>query len=396
MNKKKVLFVCYRNPYPVTSGEKITMMQNLVILSKKYNVDCLILSEEPIGIEAEAVLKKYAHRLIIFPGNKMVLRIARVMSFFFRFKPLQNGYFFSKGIRDFIYSNHRKYDCIFCSHMRTGQYVTKLEGVKKVLDCPDCITSNVSSVANTSRFFKKALYSAELKRVRRFETQEYDGFDRVFVISEKDRESLLLLNPGLEPRLSLLYNYVRDLGYDPNAEEGLGPTACFLGKVGYKPNEDAILFFADRIFPTLKKTYPSFVFNIYGGGVTARIKNLGQRPGIIVHGFVDNVGAAIQANTIVVAPMISGSGTQNKILEAMLLGKTVLTTTLGAEGLHGLTGEELVVCPNDEAFLDRCLHFLDASSRGERIRIGKQAREYVQKEFSLSIVERQLLDNMPI
>lgn len=389
---KRILYVTYRNFYPVSSGEKITMMQNLKLLSRYYDVDCLIIDEKKNFSESNDLINEYCNEVIQLYYPPKIVKTLRCLLNFFTRKPIQNGYFYSKKAATFIKNNYKKYDLIFCTHMRTGQYVESLKEIKKILVCPDCITLNSKSEASNSKGFRKLIFKIDANNVKRFETKIYRKFDYLYVISQRDREQLIQMDHSISPKTGLLFNYARDLGYSPKIKETSTKQICFLGRLEYGPNATAITHFVNIIMPQLKTKFSDLIFNIYGGGSAKRIKSISKKDDVVIHGFVDDVASEIQKNTFVIAPMISGSGTQNKILECMMLKKLVITTKIGLDGLHNLTGSEIVSADSDDDFVEKCIYYLSDKSKDERDLIGEKARKYVLENYSEIQFEKQLVE----
>ena len=370
------------------------MMQNLVFLSEKYDVDCLVLDSDCPSEESVSELKKYCCNITFVKMSNIFLRFIYCLLNLMQGKPIQNGYFYSKKIKNFVLKNYKKYDGIFCMHMRTGQYVLNLKDIKKYIDCPDCISLNSKNEYESSKGIRRILFKFDYKNVKKFESTKYNLFDGVFVINKRDKESLIKMDGRLEHKTFLLYNYVRDLGYNPKNDKVSTPSVCFLGRVAYGPNTVAIKHFVFDIFPSLKRVFPDLIFNVYGGSVTKEIKRLELIDGVRIHGFVDDVAKEIQSNSFVVAPMISGSGTQNKILECMMLKKLVITTKIGIDGLDDITGNEIIVCDDDNSFINKCLYYLKNENYSEVKSIINNSYSYVVKHYSKENSKLQLLNNI--
>lgn len=370
------------------------MMQNLLILSKKYDVDCLIMDKKSEKEQSFDEIKKYSKNVFYFKQPNLFVRALNCLKFLILKKPIQNGYFYSRKMNKFVHKNSENYDGIFFMHMRTAQYGLKIS-TKKYIDCPDCITMNSFNEFKNSKGLKRLIYRFDYKNVKRFEATKYREFDGVFVINNRDKKQLIELDNKLEHKVYLLQNYVRDLGMLDNLSEKRNEI-CFLGRMAYGPNILAIDNFVKNIYPRLKEQFPNLIFNIYGGSVVGKIKKLTKIDGVIVHGYVENVAKEIQQNRFVVAPMISGSGTQNKILECMRLKKLVLTTQLGVDGLDNVSDEDIVVCNDNDDFVKKSLYFLSDESDIKKQIIEENAFRYVQNNFSFEISETQLLSKMEV
>ena len=160
----------------------------------------------------------------------------------------------------------------------------------------------------------------------------------------------------------------------------------FVGKMNYEPNVVAVTSFIHNIFPALVKNHPKLRFMIVGAYPDARVKKLADANNIIVTGFVDSLEPYFQQATIVIAPMLTGAGIQNKIIQAMSYACCVATTPIGAEGLHINKGE-IAVWKSVDEWIVGINELLD--NRDIRKDMGMKARQYVIDNLSSSIVEKQ-------
>lgn len=160
----------------------------------------------------------------------------------------------------------------------------------------------------------------------------------------------------------------------------------FVGKMSYEPNIVATTYFSTRIFPSLKVHYPDLKFIIVGANPDDRVKELMKIEGVIVTGFVDSVEPYFKDSTIVVAPMLTGAGIQNKIIQAMSYGCCVATTTIGAEGLE-INHEEIEILNSADEWINGLSLLL--KNRERRIAMGRLARKYVIANLSPQIISQQ-------
>ena len=160
----------------------------------------------------------------------------------------------------------------------------------------------------------------------------------------------------------------------------------FVGKMSYEPNVVATTHFATRVFPKLLSRFPELRFVIVGANPNARVRQLAELRNVEVTGFVDSVEPFFQGAAIVVAPMLTGAGIQNKIIQAMSYGCCVVTTPIGAEGLD-IHHEEIAEVEGDNEMATTIASLLLAPER--RKTMGKIAREYVISHLSESVISEQ-------
>lgn len=163
-------------------------------------------------------------------------------------------------------------------------------------------------------------------------------------------------------------------------------TIMFLGKMDYEPNITAVSYFVNSIFPQLKARFKNLKFIIVGAKPTKEILEMSNTDGVEVTGFVDSTEPYFQNATLVIAPMLTGAGVQNKIIQAMSFGCCVVTTDIGAEGLS-LEGDDLIILNSDTEWINGLSLLI--KDRERRITIGINARETIRKTLSKDIVFEQ-------
>ena len=153
----------------------------------------------------------------------------------------------------------------------------------------------------------------------------------------------------------------------------------FVGKMSYEPNVVAVTFFSTKIFPVLKNKFPNLKFKIVGANPDPRVSKLSSYNGIEVTGFVKSIEPYFQESTIVIAPMLTGAGIQNKIIQAMSYGCCVATTPIGAEGLN-IENNEIAIYNSEDEWVNGIEKLL--SDRNKRKNMGFLAIDYVRKNLS--------------
>jgi glycosyltransferase involved in cell wall biosynthesis len=187
-------------------------------------------------------------------------------------------------------------------------------------------------------------------------------------------------------------NYSRDLGYDMNRDVKIKSLKIsFIGKMSYEPNVNAVKHFVNNVFLEIKKTYPDLEFHIIGPNPSKYIKSLENVTGIKVRGFVDDPAYELMSSKLIVAPMRSGSGMQNKILESMYLGKVVVTNHLGISGFDNISDNEIVICESDLDMISKINSLLNDKNSNMISEIGSNARKYVISNYSFDFVQQKYL-----
>lgn len=392
--KEKLLMLCYRAPYPLKSGSEIRMFQFVEILSEYFDITLLYLEEQEEKGDMKPLYEKCA-MVRKYRVNKVKRCAQALWGYLFCGQPLQTGYFYSRELQHFVDCHEHEYHNILCMHIRMVQYMFR--GAKKDLakhrlffDGIDAITLNCYNTFQTSSGLRKLVNGMEYRRMAAYESMVYQKIERSILISPRDRD-YIVETLGVACNPAVIYNYAIDYGYQAEAIRQKNRIA-FMGKLDYAPNVDAVRHFSDAIFPKLKERYPALEFQIIGGSPSEEVKKLARREGIALMGFVDNPAGLLQEATLVVAPMVSGSGLQNKIVQAMYLGCTVVTTPIGAEGLSKVTNQELVIAADDNQMIEKMIYFLSDEAEKERRQIGQNARLYISRNYSYEKIRSQITE----
>jgi glycosyltransferase involved in cell wall biosynthesis/SAM-dependent methyltransferase len=162
----------------------------------------------------------------------------------------------------------------------------------------------------------------------------------------------------------------------------------FIGSFPHKPNVDAVLYFADEIFPTLRERIPDLRFHVVGSEPTPEVLRLSERPGIIVHGFVADVAPLFRSVRLTVAPLRFGAGIKGKIATSLSFGVPCVCTPIAAEGMRINDGRHVLIADTVEEWCEAVTSLY--SDRDRWTQISAQARQIAVDEFSLAANELRI------
>ena len=267
----------------------------------------------------------------------------------------------------------------------------------KTLPCPTVIfTHNVEAeiwrrhAETKSSVPARWLYRLQHKRMLRFEDDTLRRFDGVLAVSDADCRTFCRLYPDVAKVPTWTVRTGVDTGYfQPSDAPAAEPHLVFTGSMDWLPNEDAMTFFCRDILPRIRQREPRLRLSIVGRAPTPAVRALAE-DGITVTGTVDDVRPYVRDAAVYVVPLRIGGGTRLKIFEAMSMGKAVVSTTIGAEGLPIVDGEHAVIADGADAFADAVVALLGDSDR--RTRIERSARALVVDRYDWSAVARELDD----
>ena len=162
----------------------------------------------------------------------------------------------------------------------------------------------------------------------------------------------------------------------------------FTAKMDFRPNVDAVLWFAQEVLPLIRQEVPEARFWVVGKDPHPRLAPLADDPGVRLTGWVEDVRPFIAAAAVYAIPLRIGGGTRLKVLEAMAMGKAIVSTTLGCEGFDLVPGQELVIADTPEVFARAVLALLADPER--RARIGRAARRFAGSRYDWRMIVPRL------
>jgi glycosyltransferase involved in cell wall biosynthesis len=243
----------------------------------------------------------------------------------------------------------------------------------------------LADVGNPGRWAAAAYSLVQTRRLQRFEAWACRAADAVTVVSEADRRQLARLVPELEA--TVIPNCIDVSQYGMPADPA-APSydLVFTGKMDYRPNVDAVLWFAEAIWPEIVRERPETTWAIVGKQPHRRLASLKGLPGIMVTGRVESVEPYLEGATVCVMPFRIGSGTRLKLIEAMASKKAIVSTTVGAEGFPVVDGKELILADDAHTFAAKVLELLAHPAKREQL--GQTARQLALQYDWRNVVTR--------
>jgi glycosyltransferase involved in cell wall biosynthesis len=233
--------------------------------------------------------------------------------------------------------------------------------------------------------WKRALFEMEWRKLRACEADACRRAALTVTVSDDDRQRLEELGAGI--RAVPIPTGVDTRYFTPRRDAEVAGRLVFSGSMDWHPNEDAVCYFADEILPRIRADIPGASFTIVGRHPSARVRELAARPGIVVTGTLDDVRPSIAEGSVYVVPLRAGSGTRIKIFEALSMGKAVVSTSVGAEGLALESGRHFLAADTAHDFAQAVIRLLRDPAR--RRALGDAGRALVDANYSWSKVARQ-------
>ena len=281
----------------------------------------------------------------------------------------------SKAIADMVTKDH--YDFVIGEYSVMGQFIHKnplLPPVRRIISVHECY---YLARLKDFRFHpwggKKLRELINMKGLKKFEFDMYAQADKVLTLTTQGKDELLAIRSDLDIGIVPHGVDVEHFSYSNPREEG--QNIVFVGNYLHYPNVDAVLYFHQEIWPKVKALCPEVKFFIVGQAPPLEIQNLTQDDSITVTGRVDDVTPYIREGQIFICPVRLGGGFRGKILEAMAVGRPIVSTSLGAEGIPSKNGENIMIDDDPEDFATSIEKLLKDRDLYERIRqAGRKTR----------------------
>lgn len=243
-----------------------------------------------------------------------------------------------------------------------------------------------ADLKNPARWPAAAYSWVQWRRLRRYEAELLDRVDHTVAMSAPDKVVLREIAP--DASITVIPNGIDWTAYHQFDGSPIHYDLIFTGKMDFRPNIDAVLWFGQKVLPLIQARRPQTTFAIVGQRPHSRLDVLRDSPGITVTGYVDDIRPYLAGATVYVTPLRVGGGTRLKLLEAMAMGKAIVSTTLGAEGFPVVDGQELLLADEPDIFANQVLDLLENPTR--RRRLGTAGRAFAQANYHWEMLVPQL------
>ncbi|MCC7124647.1 MAG: glycosyltransferase [Acidobacteria bacterium] len=234
----------------------------------------------------------------------------------------------------------------------------------------------------------RAFLRREAAKLRTHEMTVTRAYDVNVVVSPNDERTLLEMTPGL--RTAVVPNGVDVDYFRPEPGRRQTPTLIYTGGMNMFANRDAVLHFTTDIWPRITARVPEVRFLAIGQDPPPELRaQAAVDPRIVVAGFVQDIRPHVDDAAVYVVPLRVGGGTRLKVLDAMAMGKAIVSTTVGSEGIEGEVGTHRLIGDTPEAFADAVVTLLNDEDR--RRSLGAAARALAETRYSWGIIGQRLL-----
>lgn len=343
-DKKRLLILTPRFPYPVVGGDRLRIYQVCKALAERFSLTLLSLcetdAEMTMPLPADGVFDRvervFLSRLRSYLNTLLALGTKT---------PLQVAYYHCPAFAKMVDRLMPEHDGVLSHLIRCAEYVKRADK-PRILEMTDAISLNYERVRQLKDAggLRAQIYRLESRRLLTYERRIVDAFDMSVVVSETDKVHLVGAKHG---KVMVCSNGVA-LEHLPYRERHHSqPVIVYIGNMASVQNMDACLYFARDVMPLVtQRVHATFrVVGRISDGDAARLR---AYPNVEVTGSVENVAAAVEDARLGVCPVRLAAGVQNKILEYMALGLPVVTSTIGLEGFEAQPQKDLLVADTPE------------------------------------------------
>jgi len=384
--RQRVLMLTHRVPCPPDRGDRIRAYHQLRALSGWFDVTLAAIADEPVADASLAELDSLTTNLLLVRARPLRRRAAAAHAMITG-RAITPAAMLDRSLVKRLITLHREqpFDTVltYCTGMigytRALRDALPDKPFRHVLDLVDVDSLKWLRYAQSTRGPMRLVYAAEARRLRAVEAGQFVPFDVLTVISEHEaREYQTKINPRLCPHV--VPNGVDLERFSPaTSPDANEPVIIFTGVMSYKPNVDAVTWFARRVMPRVRAAVPEACFEIVGKSPSPAVQVLGELPGVRVVGPVAQTADYLRRSAVAVAPMSIAPGLQNKVLEAMACGLAVVCSSAAASGVDAVAGRDLIVADTESDTAAQCVRLL--MHPGCRAEVGGHARRRVLERY---------------
>ncbi len=382
---ESLLFLAHRIPFPPNKGDKVRSFHILRHLAARFRVHLGALMDDPADAVHVPRLADFAASSCVVPMRPRLQRL-RSMPGLLTGEPLSLRYFRQARLLRWIRGLQRREPLrrvlVFSSSMAAYVMGPEWQGARRVADLVDVDSEKFSAYGASSTGAIAWIHAREGRRLLEFERKVAATFDHTLFVSEPEAALFRRLAPESVARVSCMENGVDTNYFDPQAiAQSDWPArpgeVVFTGAMDYAPNEDAVVWFCESIWPLVRAQRPDTSLAIVGARPRLRVRALAELPGVIVTGTVADVRPWLAQARVSVAPLRIARGVQNKILEALAMGLPVVGTPAAFEGIRVTKDTPHVIESEPAAFAAAVLERIN----GNAVLPNMDARAFVLREY---------------
>ena len=372
---KKILFISTRFPYPIFSGDKSRSFDILKFLSKKNKIHLVCLEKE------NEIYKKnlsFCNKIKTFELS-FLSRLIKAIFSILKLEPLQNGFYLSNEMKNYINSVADQYDTIICHLLRSSQYLPDNYKGKKVLEMSD-----LQSLAYQQLIIQlsalnpiKYIYILEKFLVERFEKKTFKKFHNIVFVSNKDAKEA-------NKKVSNKKTYVVEMSKNFDSKfynyKKNNYKIIFIGNIKFIPNKIACNDFVENVLGLINLKYPKISFHVIGNIGYLHKKTLKKHRNVIVHGKVKNLKSVMKNSICGLCNVKVSTGFQSKILTYMSYGIPTVLSNSSFINTGFKKNWDVLVFKNNEQLKEKIFFLINNKKGAEKL--SNNSKKTIKKKYN--------------
>ena len=390
----KILLLCNKPPYPASEGGPMAMNSIITgLLEAGHQVKILAVNSPKYNVNESDIPEEYRKKTGIELINvDLDVKPLKALINLFTRKSYHVERFISKDFKarlaELLQKEH--FDVVQLEMLYMAPYVETIREHSKamiVLRAHNVEHKIWERIAKETTFFIKRWYINHLANtLKEYELSALETVDGIAAITRKD--AAFFRKYCSKPIIDIPYGVYPE-EFTPKYEIEGHPKFYHIGSMNWMPNEEGIRWFIDEVLPKTVEKVPSFVYHLAGRNMPEWLTTL-NNPNVDVIGEVPDAKAFVAENDVAIVPLLAGSGIRIKIIESMAMGKTVITTRVGAEGILYKEDANLIIAEN-KAKMVEAIRSINANPE-IAVRIGHAARKLVEETYdNRKIIARLLM-----
>ena len=379
-------------PYPPIGGGALRTASLVEYLGRRFDLDVVVFRQpgmpDPTSRFPKDLVKRATVIDLPYTGRGFLSRSTRNLRRLAKAVPPLNDRFsgFESQIEHALAG--RKYDLAIAEHFWVAGYrdVLAAHANHVALDLHNIESILFERTAANEPWPASAMHGRFASICREMETRLLPGFSFLIVTSDKDRDTVAALAPGVR-----VVVYPNTIPFQLLPQVPRQNAIIFTGNLEYHPNIAAVRYFHDKIWPLVTARKPELIWKIAGINPHAVQRIVAGSPRVELIGPVEDSAAAIASARAAIIPLLAGSGTRLKILDAWAAATPVVSTTIGAEGLNARDGIEILLRDAAAPFADAICEIVD--SQAFAAQLGAAGRVLYEREYTWDAAWKRL-DNM--
>jgi polysaccharide biosynthesis protein PslH len=393
----KILQLCNKVPYPAIDGGAIaTLNLSKGLVMSGHELTVLAMNTKKHRVDPKSIPADLSDKIQfeLVEVDAPISGSGALSNLLFSRKPYTASRFYSSVFKEKL-----------IQLLTENQYeIVQLEGLYLSMYIPDIRANSKARIAyrahnieyeiwervskqETSRV--KRLYLQSLvRRIKIMEKMLMNQYDLLVPITERDAHELQILGNRKPVHVCQTGVFTDEYNAGP---KGSPLSLIHIGALDWAPNQEGISWFLEKVWPDIMKEMPEITLHIAGRNAPARMEQLfEQTPGLHYHGEVENAHSFMTKGQVMIVPLRSGSGMRIKIIEAMALGRCVVTSKIGTEGIQSTHEDNILISDTPNDFKNNLLRVLQEPDLSSKI--GQKARIFVESSFDNKLIADRLAD----